>query len=142
MPLPNPYSPPTSRVEDAGRARLVARRPRQIVLATALLWIAFALDMLALYREVQRSADAISPAGALVVGTLSAFAVAVNVSVWRGRNWARVVYAVLTILAFVMVSLDPATADRALHGVTMVIGAGVLCLLFTKPGSLWFRYSR
>jgi hypothetical protein len=139
----NPYSPPKSGVEDAGRQRLLEERPRQVVHATALLWTAFALDLISGYRQSQRDPDLMSPAGAVAAGTVIALAVAVNVSVWRGRNWARVVYAIVTMLAFLTLFLDtPPAGERALTLTTLLIGVVVLYLLFTTPGSLWFRYAR
>lgn len=140
----NPYSPPKTAVRDAMRTRLLAERPRQIVHATALLWISLALTLVSALLQIQASNWSLW--GPLALWSFAlALASAMNVAVWRGRNWARVLYALLMILTVVTLPLErqppPTAIENALDAITFVVDLVILYLMFTKPGSLWFRYA-
>jgi hypothetical protein len=141
----NPYSPPTATVRDAKGVRLIAERPRQIVHATALLWISFVIGMASAWVQSQTNPEPLPP---LAMVALLAFAltlsIVINVAVWRGRNWARILYAILTVIAIVSLPFDLATSSGvsiAMDAIAYVLDAVIVFLLFTKPGSLWFRYA-
>ena len=140
----NPYSPPKAHVRDAIDAGRLAERPLQITLAIVLSSVSLLIVVVsaALPYSSQPVQQAIETGlWALVI----AAGVVDNLAVWRGRNWARVVYAVVTVLGLLNVLLElsarPA-ASVALDLVSLVLAGGVVYLLFTKPGSLWFKDAR
>jgi hypothetical protein len=63
----------------------------------------------------------------------------------RGRNWARIVFLILFIigtvptLPIVRDELERAPLVGALSILQILLQIWVLVLLFTKPGSAWFR---
>jgi hypothetical protein len=139
----NPYSPPTAVVRDARGVRLLAERPRRIVQATTLLWISLVLGLASVWFESQTDPLPF-PAMLALLALVLTLSVVINVSVWRGRNWARILYAVLTVMAIGLFPFDLTTRSSvsiALDVVAYAIDAVIVFLLFTKPGSLWFRYA-
>lgn len=124
-------------------ARLIGTRPHQIVQAIALLWISTTLGFFSSVSENDESR------ATLIVAALVMLAVTVVLSVglWRGRNWGRVAYLILVALSFAEFLASWGVAERpalevALEAVSFVADAGSFFLLFTQPGSLWFRYTR
>ena len=76
-----------------------------------------------------------------------ALTVVLSVGLWRGRNWGRVAYLILVALSFAEFFASWGVVERpalevALEAVSFVADAGSFFLLFTQPGSLWFRYTR
>jgi hypothetical protein len=142
----NPYQPPEADVRDTPPARLVAERPRQILHAIALLWISGGLGLAAGLLEARRAPDFGGVMAFLSIVVFGMVAV-LTVGLWRGRHWARAVYAVLVALSLMTFVSTWGTAERpgfevALEAVSFVADGGSFWLLFTKPGSLWFRYAR
>ena len=138
----DPYTPPESAVADRVPDRMVAERPWQVRRAVWLLWISYALAFPLLYLEVERSPDG----GALAVGAvLLAIGAALNVNIWRGANWARITYLALfavSFLAFWFAAGDMLTAsvfEFLLNAANSILDAIAMFLIFTPPGSLWFR---
>jgi hypothetical protein len=136
----NPYRPPEADIGDGGPARLPSVRPHQIGQAIALLWISASLGLSAGFLE------AAMDRAALVVGVLMmlALTVVLSVAIWRGRHWSRVLYLVLVAASLAQFLSSWGTVERlpvsiALEAVSFVADAGSFVLLFTKPGSLWFR---
>ena len=124
-------------------ARLPGTRPHQIVQAIALLWISTTLGFFSSVSENDESW------AKLIVAALVMLAVTVVLSVglWRGRNWGRIVYLILVALSFTAFLASWGVAERpavevALEAVSFVADAGGFFLLFTQPGSLWFRDAR
>ena len=117
--------------------------PRQILQALALLWISTGLGFAAGYP------DAVKSWGTLALAVLFMLGVAITLSValWRGRNWGRMVYLILVALSFTAFLASWGVTERpavevALEAVSFAADAGCFFLLFTQPGSLWFRYAR
>jgi hypothetical protein len=111
-----------------------------------LLWISTGLGLAAGFSEAQRTEE---PEAAMAFMLLVMLGVvgAMTVAVWRGRNWGRVLYAVLVALSLTSFLSAWGTVERppvevALEAVSFVADAGSFLLLFTKPGSLWFQYVR
>jgi hypothetical protein len=142
----NPYSPPQADVRDTRPARLLAERPRQISRAFVLVWISLALGVGASVLELRRGPDSVT---AWLVGVIVAVTVSIvlNLAIWRGRNWARIVYMVLTALVLVAYPFLLATEaglgrfEIALDVTAMALDCFILYLLFTRPGSQWFRFA-
>jgi hypothetical protein len=138
----NPYSPPKADVRDAAPERLLAERPRQVVHATALLWISLALDVPRAYLQRDAAQSMVELVIVLLLTVVVATAVIVHVG--RGRNWARAFYLILTVGWFVGVfAIGPARPmiEIALDVVQLSIDVAAMYLLFTKPGALWFRFA-
>ena len=140
----NPFSPPKAEVKDATPARLIAERPQPVVRATALAWCGLAIGMAgALFqsRVVEESLTFV-----IVTWTVALLlGIAVNIAMWRGRNWARIlkaVFAILSVLLFPFVSDTRTAISGTTEIVAFLFDLAVLYLVFTKPGSLWFKYTR
>jgi hypothetical protein len=64
---------------------------------------------------------------------------------WRGRNWARIIFlmlAALSVVAFVAdvgKMLQSSVIEVVLNVVSTGMDVAGAYLLFRKPGSLWFR---
>ena len=140
----NPYSPPKAEVQDAPRERLVAERPQQIVRTTALLWLVLVLSLISTGLTIRRSPPPVPD----IAGTF-AFGLAVSlvriVGIWQGRNWARIVSVVITALSVIALPNGFArqpVVSNLLDALTIPLELAVLFLVFTKPGALWFKFSR
>src|SRR3954467_4713846 len=100
----NPYTPPAAPVADALEA-LPAERPRNVTTAVALLWITAALNFAfttatkyyPLHQAVGNTLWLFVP---LAIGLAVGFGFCwwIYGAVGNGRNWARIVVAVLTVL--------------------------------------------
>ena len=141
----NPYSPPEADIGDGDRARLLRSRPSQIVQAIALLWLSASLGLWAGLLQAQRVQDGIDAIVVMVVETLILLGV-LSFAIWRGRNWGRILYVVLVALSLAAFldtwGAEQPTVDVAIEAVSFVADAGSFFLMFTKPGSLWFSYTR
>jgi hypothetical protein len=68
-----------------------------------------------------------------------------NVAMWRGRNWARIVFLILSVISVVgfvlelWETLSSTVIEIALTVASTALDVVVSYLLFTKPGALWFR---
>jgi len=139
----NPYEPPKSEVQDASPRRLAAERPRAIIQAIALLWISSGLGFASSLSEVSDSQRELIFSALVMV----ALAAGMTVGIWRGRNWARMMYLILVLLSLASLVSTWGTTERpqfevALEAVSFVADAGSFFLMFTPPGSSWFQYAR
>lgn len=142
----NPYEAPKSDVRDVEPERLVSNRPRQIVHATLSFWLSVLISVPFLGWEADGAAETVVliVSATVLVGVLVLMAV-VNVAMWRGRNWARVVFLVFSVLSAVtfVLTLGELLKHTAIHMASVVVSTVldvvVSYLLFTKPGSLWFK---
>ena len=142
----DPYAPPGARLADPQEPRDVFPKPRQVRVAVALLWLSLALGFPSIYLQFGR-AD--SPDERIVLlafmvplVALSAF---LNLKISAGRNWARIAFLILVGLAL-LIFLLPDNRDAGAQGVeialdvlTTALDLVAACLLFTRPGALWFR---
>jgi hypothetical protein len=68
-------------------------------------------------------------------------------AVMRGRNWARIAYSVLAILAVIALALglfsnaSPDTLSRVLGGALLLAYMAILVLLFHSTANPWFKKS-
>jgi hypothetical protein len=122
------------------RASERAQRPPQVVQAIALLWISALLGFGGSLSEVSKSQ------GTLVLSALVTLVMAggLSVGIWRGRDWARLLYLILVAMSLAAMVGAWGTSERprvevALEAVSFVADAGSFFLLFTSPGSSWFR---
>jgi hypothetical protein len=149
----NPYLPPKAAVSDLA---VDARGPRPIAITIALYLIAArvllgAIPLLNFPPGVTGTHLMI----ALMPGAISiAFAIVIGWFIARGRNWARVLYLVLTILTLLSLAWSISSQFVLPEGVSMrrsvslwsvmihfvprVLSIAVVVLLF-GPGRAWFR---
>jgi nicotinamide riboside transporter PnuC len=143
----NPYEAPKSDVRDVEPQRLLVERPRQVVHATLSFWVSILISITLIYLESEQAPE--DPVETVFVTTflgliLVLMAVA-NVAMWRGRNWARIVFLILSVLSVVIFVLElretlkSTVVEIVLTVASTALDVMVSYLLFTKPGSLWFR---
>ncbi len=141
----NPYQPPSAEVAD----RLSSAppvRPRQVGVATALLWISLALGVPTMYLTMARDTDTgFQPLFIALIVILFAIAAFVNVQVHRGRNWARIVVLIMTILSAMVLlfpgeeAVPPGVLENVLNVASLLLEIAAAYLLYSHPGKLWFR---
>lgn len=143
----NPYEAPKSDVRDVEPQRLLAERPRQVVYATLSVWLSFLISIPLIYREFEKSPEepVATVFAATFIGLILVFMAVANVAMWRGRNWARIVFLVFSVLSVVSFVLELRETLRSpvIEMVLTVVSTGldvvVSYFLFAKPGALWFR---
>ena len=138
----NPYSAPRSAVTDTPPPPM--ERPRVVVIAVALLWTEVALGLLESLLDWKNLMANESARFGLIVDVLFVgLSVLINIMIWRGRNWARIVALVLTMLAVVgfapVIGVEFARAPFVtLLGMSeMLLDVIALYLVFV-PGRQWF----
>lgn len=142
------YAPPATEVADPSLVPTLPARPRQVQIAVALLWLSLVLGI----PEAALSTRPIEGGGAgvaLMVVTLLLFGLVgfLNLKIYQGRNWARIVVLALTALSVLMMlfSPDEVRAEGPLlqgfYLFDVLIEVVAMYLVFSKPGSLWFKRS-
>jgi hypothetical protein len=147
------YAPPSTPLRDVEAERELSERPAQVRWATALLWLSFTLGAaLAVYELRHGSSAELAPAVDAVllgftVGAL-AFSALLNVMIFKGHNWARIVYLLLAVVAVVLL-LMPSEEGQALtltetigYALSSLLDFAAMVLVFTRPGALWFQRRR
>ena len=83
-----------------------------------------------------------------VIGFLFAMfvlAAVLNMFIYRGHNWARIVTLVLTLISLPTYlaptdePVPPSTAETVINVVVLLLEMAALYLVFTGPGASWFR---
>jgi len=140
----NRYAPPAAEVGDMDdEAR--PPRPMQVVWAVRLLWATTLLSIPEFYFEAMRARSTVAMfTGLFLESAMTAFGCYLYVSIYQGRNWARVVTLIFTVLGTAMVVFGPALPNRLSHEqlfmwVNTVSDIVCMVLLFTSPGSRWFK---
>jgi hypothetical protein len=144
----NPYEPPGSRVTDAERR---GQPPKQVIWAVWILRLSIVIgysslflvdDLTAAVGDVPAETRSASMVFFFIVLALTAV-----VYLWLiqcvkdGRNWARIVMLLLTVLGVfnMLAAGDNAPAlIRAISVTDTIIDVTAMVLLFRAPGSLWF----
>lgn len=132
------YSPPRTVVQDAADRP----RPKRVSTAMRLLWAAFALGTPSLLYPV-----VVTPDGFAAVFTVLAiaFSIWLYLKVAAGRNWARVVLALLMALGVLALALPVEPSPLALQVLDwscLTLDLVALWLLFTGESVSWFRPAR
>jgi hypothetical protein len=145
--IENPYAPPKSNVV-ASHGRVEKTKPRQVTYAVWLLWMSILLSIPTSIFEFDRTQqDRPLPETGLIVSFLLIYAleVALVLLISRGRNWARITFLALVALAIVSASrgvfliLSYPVSQLALNAGILATELAAIYLLFTPPGSRWFR---
>lgn len=138
----NPYSAPRSVVTDTPPPPM--ERPRVVVIAVALFWTEVALGLLESLLDWKHLTADDSATFVLIVDVLFVgLSVLINIMIWRGRNWARIVALVLTALAVVgfapIIGAEFARAPlvTVLGMIELLLDVIALYLVFV-PGRQWF----
>jgi hypothetical protein len=145
----NPYAPPKAEVEVTGQDDALAERPRQIVWVVQLAVLNYALGLVSIavawdyFARLQSlTSTIISQAFTLVIMFWLYY------KIFQGRNWARIVWLVLSLLGLAMMPFTYRLLDAApgVIKLQMMIGFGftlaIMWLLFFSPGKHWFRRTR
>jgi cell division protein FtsW (lipid II flippase) len=151
----NPYSPPEAPVNDGSPDRPPAQRPHQIVWASWMMWASLIVGIASLYFVGDVMDETLADfsedeRGMARVFMIVALALTAALYLWfidrmrAGRNWARIVLLVFTLLGF-MSELTPGESPEmppawiAMRMLDVLLQIGALALMFTRPGSEWFR---
>ncbi len=140
----NPYSAPNTTVADVS-AEPPMERPRIVVIAVMLLWTEFTLGLLdsVLGWKDSRAAQKFWEFSIVISAIFVIISVWINIKVWQGRNWARIVALVLT--GFAVISFAPqmsASFARSallstLYCIEILLDVAAMILVF-GPGRRWF----
>jgi hypothetical protein len=146
------YAPPSTPLRDVEAEHELSERPVQVRWASVLLWLSFTLGgALAVHELRQASSAELAPAvDAVLAGfTVGALAISalLNVMIYKGHNWARIVYLLLAVLAVVLLLVpsegQALTMTETLgYALSSLLDFAAMALVFTKPGALWFRRRR
>ena len=140
------YAPPAASVADPEPVPLLAACPQQVWVAVALLWASFVLGIAAWLLSSLRDPETGFSAFVLVITVLLfAFSALLNVMIYRGRNWARIVVFVFVVLAGLLLlapteeASAPSMTEQGINLVSIVLECAAMVLVFAPPGSLWFK---
>lgn len=121
-------------------------KPSQIRTAVNLLWVSLAIGFAKSFIDMQHlSAQASSAFTNFILVFVIAVMALLIVSISKGKNWARIIFLVLFVLGSlpaVPLVLGEFTRSPLLGAFSIVqiaIQIFALYLLFTKPGSRWFK---
>jgi hypothetical protein len=142
----NPYAAPSAPVSDPLPQPI--ERPPQVKWAVQLLWLTLLLGVASLIANPRKLE------GVELIATIAGGAVMVGLEAWlivkiaSGRNWARIVYLILTVLGFASIGIawqtyvatfSASALTAVLYALQTVTEIAALYLLFTKPGARWFK---
>ena len=148
------YAPPAAALRDEEAERLVSERPAQVRWASVLLWLSFTLGCALSVYELGTRGDPSEHApvvDAVVAGiTFGALALGafLNVMIYRGHNWARIFYLVLTLVSLVLLLVPGdegavlTLTEKIAYAVSSLLDVSAMVLVFTRPGALWFKRKR
>ena len=138
------FAPPVAIVGDVAEAAPLPR-PAQVRWAVRLLWASMVLALPeAIVEEARAPTMAHLVGGLLIEAVMLLFACWLYVCVTRGRNWARIVLLLLTLLSTGMVVLVPLARgatplEQVYTWLNTVCDVVCMGLLFSPPASAWFR---
>jgi hypothetical protein len=121
-------------------------RPRSVGTAVTLLWISLVVGFAKGALDFTHL-RAMAPVGFTVFVLVFTFAVLILLvlRIGAGRNWARIAFLILFIIGTVPTlpvvrdELERAPLVGALSILQLLLQIWALVLLFTRPGSAWFR---
>jgi hypothetical protein len=122
------YAPPKSVVSDPVEAAFDRQKPAEVGRAALMLWVSLAIGVV---LNV--------PAAAFALVILLAL------SISAGHNWARIGFLAFFAIGTLpyLATLSEIFAVSAFFGVLSLVQAmlqlGAIFLVFSRPGSLWFR---
>ena len=132
-------------------------KPKNVVLAVQFLWVALAINLIntALnWNIINAAASAQFPpnfplsftAFALIIHVITiAIVVWLYLKISSGRNWARILFTILTIIGVplsipnLLMYFDISKFMFFLQLISLLLNIAALCLLFTQPASVWYK---
>ena len=138
----NPYAPPQTGVGDVAFGVPIAK-PAPVGYAVALMWISLLLDIVDTVADPQFAEAELVPQ--VIIALLLVVQAVFIVLVSAGHNWARILFLVMFALGTLMTLADfgqEYARSRLVAGIdvsSIVVEALALVLIFTRPGSRWFR---
>ena len=140
----DPYAPPSAEVADAVPPPK-GSPPRPVAIAVRLLWLSLFLGVPSLVLVVLRSPSGTATSvGVVLQLALFALAAYLNVCIHRGKNWARVISLIFTLIGLMFLAFIPSPSDVSVIEWLLAVASAALdvvamYLLFSKPGSSWFK---
>jgi hypothetical protein len=142
----SPYDPPKSPVADVVAETRPGQRPRSVSHAAVLLWSSLGIGVVIWLLEFnfsQRNMPgwAIWTMPAIILGVTGAM----TQCIYAGHNWARIVFLALFVLgglpyfAVLAEMFQRSKVTASLSLLQLLLQAAAMYLVFTKPGSRWFR---
>lgn len=135
-------------------------RPEQVVMAVRLIWLNIAIsildisvnwnDMIALSSQKVTSDVLLNIPNLIPTIALITVSLSVAISAWMaikisaGRNWARILYTILTVVGILLGAPDLAEYLQfsrlivIFYAVNTLISILVIALLFTRPARTWY----
>lgn len=124
-------------------------KPQAVKTAVKALWAAVAVGLVKIPLDFAHlsAMAAMAPVAGLIIGGLTVYALIAFViaKISAGRNWARIVWLILFAigmplgLPMMFAEFTRAPGMGALSLLQMGMQVYGLFLLFTQPGSVWFR---
>jgi len=119
--------------------------PTQILLATRLLWVQLGLGLINSIIQWGYFTSKATPAFVITVQATTFVIMAWLIyKIWRGRNWARITFAILFLLGLIPALPILADVFRRSLVAGCLTTAGTICqlvalyLIFVAPGRSWF----
>jgi hypothetical protein len=142
----NEYSPPSAPVFDIPNPDVPSDRPRQVSIAAMLLYASLALGVgtsVILAPRVVLSGPAwiIQVCGQVLTVIVIVW---LTYKIWKGRNWARITFAVITSVGYVfyvpilMKMFRLSSVAGSINLLQSVLQLAALYLVFSRPGRAWF----
>ena len=150
----NPYTPPTSHVDDPALTSVDPDGNRDVLRSTLLIWTSFGLGVIGFFLEMFSLVGSQVPViVSLAIGLTIAFLVTwwVTLKLKAGRNWMRILITVLMILGvaapllfwdFYKTAVVAQYANQSIKGVfdlgQYVLSIVAVVLLYTARSRSWF----
>ena len=142
----SPYAPPKAEVRDFGPDSAPLQKPKQVIRAVTLLWVSLSLGVIVFLLDLRFvQATAPGPAVWLIPIAVLGLLAFLIVSISSGRNWARIVFLVMFVLGALpyLLALTDMFSRSVITGsvstAQFLLQAIAMYLVFTHPGSTWFR---
>jgi hypothetical protein len=142
----NAYSPPSAPVSDISKPDVTSKRPPQVSIATLLLAASLALGVVT--SIILRPRIALTGQAGLTQVFVQMLTLTIIVwltyKIWKGRNWARITFAVLTGVGWafyfpILVKMFQISAVAgSINCLQTLLQLGALYFLFSSPGRVWF----
>lgn len=124
----------------------VAQKPKSAVLAVKLLWVSLAIGLIPILMDfsVFNNTETLAFTSFILIFTFGLLGF-LFAKISAGKNWARVTFLVLFIIGGLpgMFLILERFSRSSFVGILSVVQIGLqgyaLFLLFTQPGSSWFR---
>ena len=117
-----------------------AQKPQPVVTAVYLLWVSLAVGLvkMLMYFSNLSGMAAAAFTSFILIFTFALIAFLIF-KISAGRNWARITFLVMFIIGVLLGEFSRSAVVGALSAAQIGLQVYALFLLFTQPGSSWFR---